>query len=320
MTFLCNQGIGDIIWALMLVQSVRDTERPGEPIDIKILCGNTQGMIDRRALDFVKAFSFVNSAEMTEGTILHPQKPFTDQNGFANYRPNRWNPDGTFTLISNVWLDRGKRLELGMPQYRVNWNVMDEFRFTKEDFLMEKALSMTPTTKRYCVFYPGPLRGNTQEGHNRGEIWKPEDWIFLVQECCKRGFTVVFVGAIYDLPYYEEKLRPLLLLLQGRCSWLNLIGATSIGACFAVCKGAEFVVAYQAGVGVVSSLMGVPTAIWWRKQGDSVSPYAFFTSHKDMKNAWANPEHLKRRTHWGLTYGEQTADELVQGFEERGWL
>ncbi len=298
-------------WALHKVQSVRDKFDPGGRIDISLVGGSHQ--IDSRALDFVRRFDFVTSVNMrpfeihADGYHYHPTGCYNYiQDGWWEFEHERY-----CVLIPNAALERGIRLEQWLPQYAIDWSIFDHFRLTDDE--RAYGLKLRDTLRRYAVFYPGPLHGNTEDGHNRNALWTPQEWVELGRRVRAMGLEVVTVGAPYDRSYYELLLKP---ALNGDAPWYNLIGATNIGQLYSVTSNAQFVVSYQAGVGIVSALMGTPTAIWWRPQGDSISPTVYLSFDERMNRCWASPKMLESGSYFPMVYGKHGVESIMEWVKE----
>jgi len=307
--FLLPTGIGDSVWALHKVQAIRDAQDPGGTIDIRLACG-AHSTIETRALDFVRRFTFVDSAEMFVcGGLGHlpPARP----DGRYNYIDDGWydyDDDRYCVLIPNAALERGERLESWLPHYAINWDIFADFRILSSERRVADRLAST--VGDCAVFYPGPLMGNTSNGHNRGGLWRPTDWLRLGQRIRDEfGLHIVTVGAAYDAAYYDQLLAPMLNGLAP--SWTNLIGATSLGELWSITSRAKFVVSYQAGVGIISTYLGTPTAIFWRPEGDSISPDFYLTFSEKMASAWVPPSVLASGKHRPLIYGRDGVSEII---------
>jgi hypothetical protein len=316
MKFVLPTGIGDSVWALHKIQAIRDKLDPGGTIDIFLVGGDN--LLDSRALDFVRRFTFVNSARMV---------------AFHLHKPGTWTrPDGTYdyiddgmydfggerycVLIPNAALERGERLESWLPHYAIDWNIFDHFRITNGE--REFADNLHARIGDYAVFYPGPLAGNTEDGHNRNALWKPQDWVALGRRMHNElGLRIVVVGAPYDASYYEWQLGP---ALNGDITyWDNLIGATNLGQLWSVTSRAKFCISYQAGVGIISTYLGTPTAIFWRGYGDSLSSSRFISFNEKMASAWVPPRILESGKHLPLIYGRHGVEYIWREIRERGW-
>ncbi len=318
MKFLVPTGIGDSIWALHKIQSVRDALDPGGSIDILLSCSDIND-VQTRALDFLRRFQFVNSVDMR--VISLHQLPIYHPSGCWNYVDDgMYEVDGEryCVLVPNAALEHGTRLESWLPKYEIDWSIFDQFRMTSA----ERAFGRNLESKigKYAVFYLGPYHGNVigSDGHNRNALWRPSDWVELGRRIHRElGLSIVAVGAVYDYSYYTHLVRP---ELNGDGSfWHSLIGETNIGQLFSVTAHSRFVISYQSGVGIVSTYLGTPTAIFWRAHGDSICSGSYLSFSEAMASAWVPPGVFLAGTHLPLIYGRNGVDYIMDSVRSRGW-
>jgi len=79
------------------------------------------------------------------------------------------------------------------------------------------------------------------------------------------------------------------------------------------------VISYQAGVGIVSTYLGTPTAIFWRPYGDSISPQWILSFDERMASAWVPPATIEAGKHLPLIYGRHGIQHIVSEIRRRGW-
>jgi len=63
MKFLLPTGIGDSVWAMHKIESVRKKLDPASELSIYLSCGEISPL-QARALDFIRRFDFVDYEEM----------------------------------------------------------------------------------------------------------------------------------------------------------------------------------------------------------------------------------------------------------------
>lgn len=315
MKFILPQGIGDSVWALHKIQSA-NRALGGGPIHVGLNCAE-EGGVESRALDFVRRFSFVESARMLPGFGIHPQN-WLDNEGRYIYIPSgpvRFMDEMYYALMPNGHLERGMRLESWLPEFEINWDIMDSFCITDEEKLAGESLK--EQLGEYAVFYLGPASGNTIEGHNRGPMWTPDDWVTLGRRIINElGLKIVLVGAPYDLTYYIMHIN---LTHADQRDWICLIGETNVGQLYSVTMNSRFVISYQSGVGIVSSYLKVPTGIFWRPKGNSINPNYYISFEEQMASAWARPETITAGKHLPLIYGRHGVDYIMDQIKLRGW-
>lgn len=314
MKFLLPQGIGDSVWALHKIQSVSKKLGDGK-IEAFLNCSekNEQQI---RALDFIKRFDFVDTADMLYVNI-HGEHWIDEQGRYV------YIPDGPvisegekyYALMPNGPLERGVRLEDWLPEFEINWDIMNNFHIQEAE--AECGKWVKNTVGEYCVFYLGPFAGNTTCGHNRDGMWTPEQWVELGKRIHEElGLSIVVVGATYDAMYYDFLIRPLTDKLG---YWSSVLGGTNLGELYSVTQGSRFVISYQSGIGIVSNYLGVPTGIFWRPKGNSINSETYISFEESMASAWANPRMIKEGKHLPLIYGRHDVNYIMEQVKERKW-
>lgn len=326
MKLLVPQGLGDSVWSMFKIPAIAARHAPDEPIEIRIACW-WQCEVETRSLEFMRRFNFVSGAEMyvmpMDGRCgpVHPPDDFVDQRGRYIYIPSGPTdeyPGIDFVAIANGHLERGGRLEDWLPEYPIDWTVTDRFRFTDGELAFADVLA---EKGRYAVLYFGPKGGNTTEGHNRGPIWTPHDWAAVANGLHARGLRCVAVGASYDRRYLDEMIDPL--EVDGTIAPPideDFLGCHEIGQTMAVLRRASVCVSYQSGIGIMSSYFGVPTAIFWRPDGDSINPGTLVSFDETMASAWVRPDMIAEGRHLPCIYGRHGPDYVLGEIDARGWL
>lgn len=303
-------GIGDALWSMVKVPEIRKV------YDRVVVCVQKTGT--PRCADFLRRFDFIDDVVYVDFPI-HPKMTkngktvTTDEDGRYVYVQSSKGYCGfDWVLISNGELERGVKLDEWLPEVQTDWTIGQNFSYRDED----KSLTDVPPG-RFAVFYPGPLRGNTEDGHNRGGIWSPEEWVELHAFVENAGIDVVYVGAEYDMAYMNDLLAPAL-LARGVTKKYDFIGKLSIGSTFWLTEKCEFVLSYQAGIGIFPLYRGVKSAIWWRQDGDSISPSIKLCFDERMNGGWVPPQY--RKNHMPLYYGVDDAATVMGKLSRAGWV
>lgn len=307
-SFVCPNGIGDVLWALHKIKAVAG----GEPIYI-LLSGDARKEIDQRAVPFVKRFPFVQSVDVTDVPVLQYDQDSKTNDARGRYRyVDDGERSGLHFLIPNRTLERGERLEEWLPEYPVNWGVVDEFDWTgtQKGTLAGQALG------DFACFYLGPETGNVDEGHNRGFLWEPKHWIELGEKIIGRGMRIVLVGAGYDRSFYERYLEEGVKAAGMR--WWNMMGKMEIGETMALIRQSRFFISYQCGLGIFAHYLGVPVGMFWRPDGNSAHPKRLVSFDERMAHSWTNPRYADR--YLPLIYTRCSPDSIFEEIIKRGWL
>jgi hypothetical protein len=318
MNFLTPQGIGDTVWTLLKMEDAA-RKLGASSIHVKIACLDDKNQSEARSLEFVRRFSFIDSAEMYKITLVEGQQgpmllpgPASDAQGYFRYLPDgRCDLPGIdYVLMPNAALERGIRLENWLPQFSMNWRAVDSFTFRPEEEMMAEGLG-----KDFVVFFTGTKDSNGLYGHNRNGLWKPHDWVELARRLRRRlKCRIMVVGTESERSYYEEEIKPI-----SDLPWEDHIGFWGVGQTYAALKRARFIIAYQSGIGIVPNYFGIPVGIFWRAKGDSISPHFYASFEESMASAWADPKMIAEGKHLPLIYGRHDVDYVMAEVERRGW-
>lgn len=322
MRYLLAGGIGDCCWSLTKIRDINDKLAPGSPIECYVVNRGIGNKLEDRALPFLERFPFIvrHGCKNIKIYRLEGPLPYNHvQNGRVLYLPDftTFPEDEIDYLLNPVsHLENGNRLEEWLPEYQIDWKIMNQFRFTESELAYGRKLK--DIHGEYVCFYFGPEAANTVDGQNRGPIWTPKDWGILgkiLQE--EKQLRIVCVGADYDRSYWEGYIEPVFASLG--LDYVDTLGDLPLPFTFQVLRYARFVVGYDSGINVIANYMGTPTVVWWRACGDSISPYFYFTKDEREVDAWVSPEMLNSGKHLGLIYGRQTAEQTAELILRRNW-
>lgn len=332
MNFLVAQGIGDSIWGLFKAQSIAKYYGHKE-INIKVAglkSGNEWIETKQiRALDFIKRFNFINSAEMYSMPVGGKKGPVllrgdvSDENGLYRYindgkniYKNLKNID--YILISNAILEKGNRLETWLPEFDLNWNIVrNHYKFTEKEIKI--ANDLKNEIGEYCIFYLGPEQANIVGGNgfNKDELWKPDDWVKLGDYVYdKLGLKILIIGASYDSDYYEKYI---LEKVRNKNYWFSKIGNYEINQTFAVCKNSKFVISYASGIGIVSHYLDVPTCVFWRPKYNSISNKLYISFNEAMSYSWTYPDWKEKGSYYPAFYSRDNPETIFDIIVKNKW-
>lgn len=320
-------GIGDALWSFMFIPAL--LKKLGQKRVNLIACdAEDQGVVRKRSYNMLERFGFVEKV-IPFNFRMHPEQIVDPETGCYNYIPlgkNEITDDNPFdySYIVNGELERGKSLEeiakeLNLDPKDVTTDVFSDYKvFPEDEVIANKLLSLNP--KGYIVLYFGPLKGNTEENFNRGELWKTYDWYVLsklLHDIWK--LPIVIIGAHYDLSYYNKFLQEIP-DYDSANSFVNLIGVTSLPETIALLKKAYCVVGYTCGMPITSTYLGTRTAMFWRPQNLSLSKH--LKKHgfsKEFCFNWVPKKMVEENRYITLWYSEDDGYSVFEKMVLAGW-
>lgn len=312
-------GIGDAVWS---ITKIPDIIKKHDFTQVFVCVKDTDL---NRSQEFLKRFSFITDV-IYENFRIHPQgEKEVNEDGTYNYTKNSIEFDEKtntwkYYIICNNFLERGVRLENWLTDYETDFNIAQKWYFKTCDIEFARNV-MKNVDSGYCVFYLGPLLGNTTDGHNKESLWTIQDWIDLGEKIHKNlGLKIVLVGAPYDKSY--TNLFYQYLSEEQKLYYTDLVGKTAVGDVYAVCKSSKFVISYQSGIGIFSAFLNIPTSIWWRPYGNSIStyPHYFISFYDSMGASWASPEILQKGLYVPLHYLKCTPQSIFDTIVNNKWI
>lgn len=311
MKFLLPTGIGDTTWALTKIKAIASRLGDGV-VDIGITC-HREDIVETRSLEYVRRFPFVDSVNMVPSGSILKTGQYTDAKGRYCYIDDG---DTTFAppwyaLIPNAPLERGERLETWYPEDPIDWTITRSWVNT--DVEKKQVADIKSRIGEYAIIYPGPESGNTFEGHNRGGLWTPKQWVEIALRIKAMGLTPVAIGASYDWSYWRHHVAHALKAVDPTMKLVYpFIGSMKIGQTLAVIREAKFGIYYQSGLGVWSAYESVPTAMFWRPDGNSIHPVRKLCFDERMATAWVPPSELESKRYLPCIYGQASVDSIME--------
>jgi hypothetical protein len=262
-------GIGDALWSLTLLPAVLESFQVSE---VEFVLPDIESVRKSRSEEFLLRFPFVSGVSYVK-TQIHKVNSW-DTEGGLNYSHSIGPSKSTlfdYSLVANPYLERGIGYEeiaklLGLRKDVINFNPMDQFPEREED---SRIFDLFLDKKQYCVVYMGSESDNSITGLNRGALFSKEDWERTLEEIGKRGFTIVLVGAQYDISYSHKVIQ----LLSPGVDVINLMGITSLPELIFLQRRARFTIGLASGVTIMAPYLNTDAAIFFRDEEFPMSPY-----------------------------------------------
>lgn len=282
------QGIGDTLWVFTKLAALLEREKARSAVIVFAgVDGRADPVLSSRAAEFVSRFDFVSGVQTMDKSLV--EDPPLDADGqwrVAVSQPG-WHTY-EWMLQANGHLEHGNRLEDWLPDLPIDWDVM-KTRFRRDPVEIKHAEAVAERGPYLCV-YAGSLWSNTQGNHNRGPRWHPQHWADLI--AALNPARIVVLGASYDASYWDVYAGPRVAAAY-KGEIINMIGRCGIGQTVEIIRHSGGLIAFQSGLGCVSGLLGVPTCMWWRKHGDSISHEQYVTYREEENGAFVPKEMLE---------------------------
>lgn len=279
-------GLGDCHWCVQKLRSLK--EKTGAERLIVEVAHN----IHHQSSNYLKLIPFVDEAR--EGKHLQSideLKPHWSTDHWSSLENCKGWKGYDYVLCANGHLESGKRIEEFLPE-------------------LETDYAYTLRFQSHCAFpgavvlYPSGVGPNT--GFH-GNWWTHGHWARVIEGLSDRGITPVVVGAATKQD--QDYARQLYALPGVREKVIDLVGKTSTDEVLHLISKARFWTGLNSGLGILSAMMGTPTAMHW-----SIKPFGKL--HPNMRFSWLEAKQLER--YRAFAYGDPgfTPDAVLQAFDE----
>jgi len=252
-------GIGDISWVYSKLSTVGKLEyqiADGWPY---------------RAVDYMKLLPQVES-------VRYGEFEFQDIVAFQCVQERTLGEPLTWEALqrsgaSRVLLQPNHHLERGHPLARWLPDLPTDYHYpihipvhceAEASMLLGGVVDPARAVGITCASYRGSVAWKT---------WGLEEWVELCGYLTTGGWTPVFLGAVWDdLTAAVSEAVP---------GGVDLVGRTSFGTACAVHQKLAFFIGFSSGLGIIRSVLGLPTYMLWPVHQQALS------------TSWADPEDLK---------------------------
>lgn len=261
-------GIGDLSWLYSKLCTL------DEPLDYLVADGWPY-----RAKEYMELLPKVASVEY--GKFEYQDILEFEEAQRANDNPlTSWkavcNLNGTAVLLQpNLHLERGKPLKEWMPDLETDYHYSIQI----------SADALNEATKLLAHVERGV--GISCASYRGAKAWKTWDflqWKELCDHLVRAGHRLVFMGGGWD-----DLTRSVALEFENHT---DLVGKTTFEVACAVHKQLPFYVGFSSGLGIIRTVLGLPTMMLWP---DHQQP---------LSTSWADPDDLSSRRYVATPYME----------------
>ena len=254
-------GIGDASW---IVSKLINAPEWNE-LEIEISDGWPYRVADYfKMLGKKITYDMFNYEEILIFERLHPYKNWSDivSNGF-----------GRFLMQPNSHLEGGRPLAEYLPDLETSYHYPLKTPSIKKKRYYEKL-----SRDRWIGISAASYRG-----HKAWNTWPMFKWKQLCKMLIKEGYNICLMGGSWD-----DLTRALSYELGENC--LNLVGETSFSEACSVHKMVSFFIGFSSGLGIVRTVLGLPTIMIWPDHLQALS------------TSWADPEDVKSKKYIASSY------------------
>lgn len=264
-------GIGDISW--LVSKLVNSKEWEGLEVEV------ADGWPYR-----AKPYMDMLGVKSIYGTFKYEDiLTFEKMNPYKEWRDISESGYGRFLMQPNEHLERGWRLEEYLPDLPTNFhyhlNIPEKVSPSLAPFI--EKLSSDKYVGVSCASYRGAHAWHT---------WELDQWAALGLRLIGGGYGVCLLGGRWD------DLTDGLGSELPDGSYINLVGKTDFSEACAIHKLLPFYVGFSSGLGIIRTVMGLPTLMLWPEH------------QQPLSMSWADPEDLASKKYVASPY---TTEKLV---------
>lgn len=320
-------GIGDAIWSLIMIKSYM-RKYGFKKIDLVVSSFGIKGdPRANRSKNLLSNFTFVRHIYAYPFSIHKSGKHINASTGYPEYissgeATNEEKKFCDYKMLVNSALEHGNSFldfsqEFNLPYNNKDINIFNSYN--KKKLTTTTAKQINKFTKKYFVFYCSALIGNTENGFNRGALWKIDDWVNLAKKISNNGYKIIFVGAEYDLSYFKLIKKTIGLNFYQNC--ISLVGECNMEETLSVIKSARAVIGYPSGIPICSTYMAIRTVMFWRPQHLPLSPtlkkYGF---DEKFSVSWVPQKMLKEKKYIPAWFGKDNYLSVYKKMEDAKWI
>jgi len=258
-------GIGDISWLISKLVNA-----PQQKIVIEVADGWPY-----RAQDYIELlggkFEFGGYGDFEYRDIL----AFEQLNPYTTWQDVVNAAAGRFLIQPNLHLERGKPLHTYLPDLPTNYH-----------YPLHTTLQMERRATNLMDGVPRPRVGLSAASYRGAVAWKTwgyDEWVRLIRRIVAEGFSIVLMGGGWD---------DLTRGLEGCTTGVySVVGQTSFGEAVEVHKLLDFYVGFSSGLGIIRTVLGLPTYMLWPAH------------QQPLSTSWADPADLVSGRYVATGYG-----------------
>jgi len=219
---------------------------------------------------------------------------FEYYNRYSTWKDIRSKGYGCYLIQPNQHLEAGKPLKDYLPDLDTSYHYPLNIPDLKQSKFYKRYFSILEDYPYWVGISAASYRGS-----KAWSTWELEPWAKLCMRLLADGYHIVLLGGRWDdLTDELEAYLPYENTTNGEV--LNLVGKTTFPEACAVHKLCKFYIGFSSGLGIIRTVMGLPTIMLWPDHQQLLS------------TSWADPEDLENKKYIALPY--TTPDDVYRTF------
>jgi len=275
-------GIGDCSWAVSKL--INAPEWPDIEFEV------AEGWPYRTAPYF----------EMLGKKVSYGPFRYDDIIAFEHSNPYKTWKDITSKGYGCYYMEPNQHLEAGLPLHEYLPDLDTNYHYP----LNIPDLTSCKLYKKYFAaldeypYWVG-ISAASYRGAKAWNTWELDKWADLCLRILADGYNICLVGGKWD--DLTDELETYIPVDPMRI--LNLVGKTTFPEVCAVHTRCKFYIGFSSGLGIIRSVMGLPTIMLWPEH------------QKLLSTSWADPEDLYTGRYVALQY--ETTDRVYKAFRQQ---
>ncbi len=252
-TILLPEGLGDIYWALTILESFKRVEKLGR-LDIVIFGPD---LASRRSLDYVKRFEMVDSVCYSDLSYHLDMEGEDRWNQFhGDYRKAIIKDYGGFDyfIFPNGLMFRGISMEKAFPEYEVDWYPKMRRSLEEEEYGRK---AKEKFGDYILVFF-----SNSGDYKHWEDLFSVSQWYDLLLKIKeKTGCELLLTGREWDFSGQAD-----IRAIDKDNILKDITGETSVNQLLGLIKNAKAFIGVKAGNTMISVILHTPTFMFYNKK------------------------------------------------------
>ncbi len=296
-TILVPEGLGDIYWALTILESFKKTEKL-DKLDLVIFGPDLN---TRRSLDYVKRFKIVDSvcySNLSYHINMEGQDRWDQFHGDCRKAIIKDYDGFDYFIFPNSLMFRGISMEKAFPEYKVDWYPKMRQSFEEKEYgsQMKKKFG-----DYILVFF-----SNSGDYKHWGDLFSVSQWYDLLIKIKEMtGCQLLLTGREWDFSGQAD-----LRSVDKYNILKDITGETSVNQLLGLIKNAKAFIGMKAGNTMLSVIEHTPTFMFYNKKEFAMPGRIEGQIHPDFHKISLPPD-TRGKWHFPIFVDDYREDDIL---------